>query len=89
MEHQRCVRLLASQHFGNALGIAILASVAALVTASRATAGLPRRLAAAEGLEAAFAAGAALVALGCVMAVGLLHDGERERETAPERSRRE
>jgi MFS family permease len=79
----------ASQHFGNAIGIAILASVAAWVTASRAAAGLPRRLAAAEGLEAAFAVGAALVALGCVVAVGLLHDGERENESAPERSRRE
>jgi hypothetical protein len=43
----------------------------------------------AEGLEAAFAAGAGLVALGCVMAVSLLHDGERENEPAPERSRQE
>ncbi len=76
----------ASQHFGNAIGIAILASVAALVTANRVSAGLSRRLAEAEGLEAAFAAGAGLLALGCVVAVGLLHDAERERESL-ERSR--
>jgi hypothetical protein len=45
------------------------------------------RLAEAEGLEAAFAAGAGLLALGCLVALGLLHGGERERESALDRSR--
>jgi MFS family permease len=74
----------ASQHLGNAIGIAILASVSAWVTGSRAAAGLPRQVAEAEGLEAAFFVGAGLLALGCLVAIGLLHGGEGKPESAPE-----
>jgi EmrB/QacA subfamily drug resistance transporter len=76
----------ASQHIGNAIGIAVLASVATLVTSSHLSAGLSRQEAATEGLVAAFAAGAALLATACLLAASLLGKAEPQSEPAPAES---
>jgi MFS family permease len=63
-----------AQHIGNSLGIAALASVVALV-AGETTAGSSGIAVTAQGLEAAFALGAGMLALASLLSLALLEGG--------------
>jgi hypothetical protein len=67
-----------SQQIGGALGIAALSTIATTQTANAAATGMALPLAAVDGFTAAFAAGAAVAALGIVAALVLIRRDELE-----------
>ncbi len=73
-----------SQQIGGAVGIALLSSIAISATDSKLAAGVRVPDALVSGFQAAFWAGAAIAALGCVAALVLVRDEELVQLSVPE-----